>query len=210
MGELGLTKHANTRADRLSGGQLKRVNVAQELLTKPSLLFLDEPTSGLDPGLDKSVMEQMRDLAHDGRTVIVVTHSVANLDTCDRLLVLVPGGKVAFYGPPDEGLAYFGLPGWAEVFQAFEHYPDRDWAAEFVGSPAHAQYVLGQRPKPPAEANDPSLLPAAAAAAARGVPADDHADPAIRAGNRSRPRLPDVHGPAACHLGRANPPGADQ
>ncbi len=168
MGELGLTKHANTRADRLSGGQLKRVNVAQELLTKPSLLFLDEPTSGLDPGLDKSVMEQMRDLAHDGRTVIVVTHSVANLDTCDRLLVLVPGGKVAFYGPPDEGLAYFGLPGWAEVFQAFERYPDRDWAAEFAASSAHAQYVLGQRPKPPAQANDLEL-PAAPPPQRRGA-----------------------------------------
>ena len=150
MGELGLTKHANTRADRLSGGQLKRVNVAQELLTKPSLLFLDEPTSGLDPGLDKSVMEQMRDLAHDGRTVIVVTHSVANLDTCDRLLVLVPGGKIAFYGPSDEGLSYFGQPGWAEVFQAFELYPDRDWAAEYAASPQYRQYVAGQRPKPPA------------------------------------------------------------
>jgi len=148
MDELGLTKHANTRADRLSGGQLKRVNVAQELLTKPSLLFLDEPTSGLDPGLDKSVMEQMRDLAHDGRTVIVVTHSVDNLDTCDRLLVLVPGGRIAYYGPPDEGLAYFGQARWAEVFQAFERYPDRDWAAEFAASPAYAQYVLG-RPKPP-------------------------------------------------------------
>jgi energy-coupling factor transporter ATP-binding protein EcfA2 len=149
MGELGLTKHANTRADRLSGGQLKRVNVAQELLTKPSLLFLDEPTSGLDPGLDKSVMEQMRDLAHDGRTVIVVTHSVANLDTCDRLLVLVPGGKIAFYGPPAEGLSYFGLASWAEVFQAFEQYPDRDWAAEFAASPQYRQYVAGQRPRPP-------------------------------------------------------------
>jgi ABC-type multidrug transport system ATPase subunit/ABC-type multidrug transport system permease subunit len=153
MAELGLTKHSNTRADRLSGGQLKRVNVAQELLTKPSLLFLDEPTSGLDPGLDKSVMEQMRDLAHDGRTVIVVTHSVANLDTCDRLLVLVPGGKIAFYGPPDEGLSYFRLPGWAEVFQAFEAYPDRDWATEFAASPAYAQYVLGQKQKPAPEAN---------------------------------------------------------
>jgi ABC-type multidrug transport system ATPase subunit len=152
MDELGLTKHAQTRADRLSGGQLKRVNVAQELLTKPSVLFLDEPTSGLDPGLDKSVMEQMRDLAHDGRTVIVVTHSVANLDTCDRLLVLVPGGKIAYYGPPGEGLAYFGLPGWAEVFQAFERYQDRDWAAEFAGSPAYQQYVLAQRPVPPAPA----------------------------------------------------------
>ena len=149
MGELGLTRHANTRADRLSGGQLKRVNVAQELLTKPSLLFLDEPTSGLDPGLDKSVMEQMRDLAHDGRTVIVVTHSVDNLDTCDRLLVLVPGGRIAYYGPPEEGLAYFGQARWAEVFQAFERYPDRDWAGEYAASPAYAQYVLGQRPQAP-------------------------------------------------------------
>ena len=148
MGELGLTRHANTRADRLSGGQLKRVNVAQELLTKPSLLFLDEPTSGLDPGLDKSVMEQMRDLAHDGRTVIVVTHSVDNLDTCDQLLVLVPGGRIAYYGPPEEGLAYFGQARWAEVFQAFERYPDRDWAGEYAASPAYAQYVLGQRSKP--------------------------------------------------------------
>jgi ABC transport system ATP-binding/permease protein len=159
MGELGLTKHANTRADRLSGGQLKRVNVAQELLTKPSLLFLDEPTSGLDPGLDKSVMEQMRDLAHDGRTVIVVTHSVANLDNCDRLLVLVPGGKIAFYGPPDEGLTYFGLTGWAEVFQAFDRYPDRDWAAEYRASPAYAKYVVGQRPRPAARPADQQPIP---------------------------------------------------
>jgi ABC transport system ATP-binding/permease protein len=148
MSELSLTRHANTRADRLSGGQLKRVNVAQELLTKPSLLFLDEPTSGLDPGLDKSVMEQMSGLAHDGRTVIVVTHSVDNLDQCDRLLVLVPGGRIAYYGPPGEGLEYFGQSRWAEVFQAFEAYPDRDWAAEYAASPAYAQYVLGQRPRP--------------------------------------------------------------
>jgi ABC-type multidrug transport system ATPase subunit/ABC-type multidrug transport system permease subunit len=159
MGELGLTRHANTRADRLSGGQLKRVNVAQELLTKPSLLFLDEPTSGLDPGLDKSVMEQMRDLAHDGRTVIVVTHSVDNLDTCDRLLVLVPGGRIAYYGPPEEGLTYFGQSRWAEVFQAFERYPDRDWAGEYAASPAYQQYVLGQRPQAP-QPGDSQLLKA--------------------------------------------------
>ena len=151
MDELALTRHAATRADKLSGGQLKRVNVALELLTKPSLLFLDEPTSGLDPGLDKSVMEQMRDLAHDGRTVIVVTHSVANLDVCDRLLVLVPGGKVAFYGPPEEGLSYFGQPGWAEVFQAFDREPDRDWAGEFSRSRICAEYVTG--PQAPSAAH---------------------------------------------------------
>jgi ABC-type multidrug transport system ATPase subunit len=141
MAELGLSKHADTRADQLSGGQLKRVNVAQELMTKPSLLFLDEPTSGLDPGLDKSVMHQMRDLAHDGRTIIVVTHSVANISVCDRLLFLVPGGKVGYFGPPDEGLQYFDVPDWADVFQTVEAHPERDWAAEYRASPYYAQYV---------------------------------------------------------------------
>lgn len=154
--ELGLTAHAQTRADRLSGGQLKRVNVAQELLTKPSLLLLDEPTSGLDPGLDKAVMQQLRDLAHEARTVVVVTHSMANLDTCDRLLVMAPGGMMAFYGPPSEALRYFGLPGWAEVFQAFDRYPGRDWSAEFAASPAYAEWVAVQPPGKAGQATQPS------------------------------------------------------
>ncbi len=144
LAELGLSKHAETRADQLSGGQLKRVNVAQELLTRPSLLFLDEPTSGLDPGLDKSVMQQLRDLAHDGRTVIVVTHSVLNLGTCDRLLIMAPGGQMAFYGPPSEALPYFGAADWAEVYQAFDVDPGRNWAAEFAASPVYARYVALQ------------------------------------------------------------------
>jgi ABC-type multidrug transport system ATPase subunit/ABC-type transport system involved in multi-copper enzyme maturation permease subunit len=142
LAELSLTAHAETRTDRLSGGQQKRVNVALELMTKPSLLFLDEPTSGLDPGLDKSVMEMMSGLAKDGRTVIVVTHSVANLDICDRLLVLVPGGKVAYFGPPQDGLKHFGKPGWAEVFQAFDADPQRDWAGAYRQSAWYQQYVL--------------------------------------------------------------------
>lgn len=107
LAELSLTGQARQRIATLSGGQRKRTSVALELLTRPSLLFLDEPTSGLDPGLDKSVMCTLRGLADDGRTVVVVTHSVANLDVCDRLLILAAGGRLAFYGPPGEALSYF-------------------------------------------------------------------------------------------------------
>ena len=159
LGELSLSAHADTRTSSLSGGQQKRVNVALELLTKPSLLFLDEPTSGLDPGLDMSVMEMMSGLARDGRTVIVVTHSVANLNVCDRLLVLVPGGKVAYFGSPADGLRHFGQPGWAQVFRAFEAEPDRDWAGEYRRSAYFARYMT-----PPSAAEHPS------AAAVRAAP----------------------------------------
>ena len=149
LGELGLAQHSNTRADALSGGQRKRVSVALELLTRPSLLFLDEPTSGLDPGREKALMEQMRDLAHDGRTILVVTHSMLNLDTCDRLLVLVPGGRVAYYGPPADGLRYFGQTRWDVVFTEFERQPDRDWAGDFRRSADYARYVAGPLGLPP-------------------------------------------------------------
>ncbi|MEU9143268.1 FHA domain-containing protein [Streptomyces sp. NPDC048349] len=139
--ELGLVQRAEQPIHSLSGGQRKRVSVALELLTKPSLLFLDEPTSGLDPGMDRSVMHMLRDLADDGRTVIVVTHSVLSLDVCDRLLFLAPGGRVAYFGPPQDALDFFGFPQWPEAFEAFETQQDRDWAGAYRASPAHRRYV---------------------------------------------------------------------
>ncbi|WP_093630923.1 ABC transporter ATP-binding protein/permease [Streptomyces sp. 3213.3] len=146
--ELGLQQRAEQPVHSLSGGQRKRVSVALELLTKPSLLFLDEPTSGLDPGMDRSVMHMLRGLADDGRTVIVVTHSVLSLDVCDRLLVLAPGGRVAYYGPPGDALAFFGFEHWPEAFESFERDQDRDWAGEFRDSPFQRQYIRNSTAQP--------------------------------------------------------------
>ncbi|MGW3069552.1 FHA domain-containing protein, partial [Streptomyces sp. NPDC001130] len=146
--ELGLAQRADQPVHSLSGGQRKRVSVALELLTRPSLLFLDEPTSGLDPGMDRSVMNMLRGLADDGHTVVVVTHSVLSLSVCDRLLVLAPGGTVAYYGPPGDALAFFGFEQWPEAFEAFERDPDRDWAREYRESPFHRHYITEASTQP--------------------------------------------------------------
>jgi ABC-type multidrug transport system ATPase subunit/pSer/pThr/pTyr-binding forkhead associated (FHA) protein len=141
LAELKLNHHATKRINALSGGQRKRVSVALELLTKPSLIFLDEPTSGLDPGMDRDVMQLLRGLADDGRTVLVVTHSVAELGLCDRVLVMAPGGGVAYFGPPDEALNFFGYDTWADVFSAFENYRDYDWMGRWRGSQHYQMYA---------------------------------------------------------------------
>ncbi|MDD7966861.1 ATP-binding cassette domain-containing protein [Actinomycetospora lemnae] len=165
IGELGLTGQADQRIDSLSGGQRKRTSVALELLTRPSLLFLDEPTSGLDPGLDKSVMHTLRGLADDGRTVVVVTHNVANLDVCDRLLLLAPGGTVAYFGPPQEALAYFGVTDFADLFLLLDRDKTVDWADRYRRSPQWARYVGA-----PASRRHQHLGPTAPAAAPRQQP----------------------------------------
>ena len=139
--ELKLDIHKEKKVTSLSGGQRKRVSVALELLTKPSLIFLDEPTSGLDPGMDRDVMQLLRGLADDGRTVLVVTHSVAELAICDKLLVMAPGGAVAYFGPPEEALNFFGYETWADVFSAFENYRDYDWAGRWKGSQHYQMYA---------------------------------------------------------------------
>lgn len=119
--QLQLVQRMDNRiGTQLSGGQRKRVSIATELLTAPPLLFLDEPTSGLDPGLDLEVMRQLRSLADDGRVVMVVTHSVLALDVCDNVLVLAPGGRIAYFGPPDGVLAHFGKTNYPEVFDLLD------------------------------------------------------------------------------------------
>jgi ABC-type multidrug transport system ATPase subunit len=149
--QLGLGHRADLAISRLSGGQRKRTSVALELLTRPSLLMLDEPTSGLDPGYEKSVMELLRSLADDGRTVLTVTHSVQSLNNCDRVLFLAPGGTTAFFGPPQEALEFFGQHEYADVFLHLDGGQPGTAHAKFLGSPAEKSYVeapLAANPAP--------------------------------------------------------------
>jgi ABC-type multidrug transport system ATPase subunit/predicted component of type VI protein secretion system len=143
--ELELTKHADTRVDKLSGGQRKRASVALELLTGPSLLILDEPTTGLDPALDRQVMMMLRQLADAGRVVLIVTHSVSYLDVCDQLLLVAPGGKTAFLGPPNQIGAAMGTTNWADIFAQVGADPDE----------ANRRFLAENKP-PPAAPSDSS------------------------------------------------------
>ncbi len=138
--ELEMTKHLETRVDKLSGGQRKRASVALELLTGPSLLILDEPTSGLDPALDRQVMTMLRQLADAGRVVLVVTHSLTYLDVCDQVLLLAPGGKTAFYGPPSQIGPSMGTTNWADIFSSVASDPDA----------ANQRFLSRHGPPPPA------------------------------------------------------------
>jgi ABC-type multidrug transport system ATPase subunit len=150
LDQLGLTEHEHKPVTALSGGQRKRTSVALELLTKPSLLFLDEPTSGLDPGMDRSVMQTLRTLADGDRTVVVVTHNVANLEVCDRLLLLAKGGWLAYFGPPAQALEYFGDRDYADIFLRLETSSGQQWAEKFHNSPLYLRYLGAPDSRPPA------------------------------------------------------------
>jgi ABC-type multidrug transport system ATPase subunit len=143
--ELELTEHTGTRVDKLSGGQRKRVSVAMELLTEPSLLVLDEPTTGLDPALDQQVMTMLRRLADAGRVIVVVTHSLRFLDMCDQVLLLAPGGKSAYCGPPGDVGETLGSNDWADIY------------TDLVADPDGAQRRYFERHGPAA---DPAASPA--------------------------------------------------
>jgi ABC-type multidrug transport system ATPase subunit/pSer/pThr/pTyr-binding forkhead associated (FHA) protein len=146
MDDLALTPQADLRIDRLSGGQRKRVSVALELLTSPSMLLLDEPTSGLDPGLDRQVMVLLREMADAGRTVVVVTHAVENLALADRLLILASGGHLAYFGPPLDAPGYFGVPDMPSVFLALDTAPGPEWTRRWSEPPDRSD---SSRVKPP-------------------------------------------------------------
>jgi ABC-type multidrug transport system ATPase subunit/pSer/pThr/pTyr-binding forkhead associated (FHA) protein len=147
MAELGLADVGALRVDQLSGGQRRRVAVGVELLTTPTLLFLDEPTSGLDPGYERSLMTLLRELADGGRTVVVVTHSVRSIRLCDRVLFLAPGGRTAYFGPPQLAPAYFEREDFEQIFQDLSGDRGRDWTESFRAHPDFERYVRHRAPE---------------------------------------------------------------
>jgi ABC-type multidrug transport system ATPase subunit/pSer/pThr/pTyr-binding forkhead associated (FHA) protein len=156
LNDLDLADRKDTPISRLSGGQIKRVSIGVELLTKPGLFFLDEPTSGLDPGTETAFMHLMRRLADQGRTIVMITHATKNVMLSDKVVFLARGGYVAWFGPPEEALAYFNQFRSEREQRAHEMEFDQiyailddpnkgkaaDWAERYLQHPAYQRYIV--------------------------------------------------------------------
>jgi len=129
---LGLDKTAKTKVGKpfgpsISGGEKKRLNVANEALTNPSVMFLDEPTSGLDSTSAKSLVELLRELAHGGRTIVTSIHQPSSsiFYHFDQIIVLAEG-RIIYDGPPEGLLPYFAQFG----IQCSKSYNPADFALD--------------------------------------------------------------------------------
>ena len=153
--DLDLTHRKDVQISGLSGGQQKRVSIGVELLTKPGLFFLDEPTSGLDPGTETALMQLMRRLADQGRTIILITHATKNVMLADKVIFLARGGYLAWFGPPDEALEYFdqyrserdrrtGKIEFDEIYAILDDSSKgtpADWAQRYRENKAYQKYI---------------------------------------------------------------------
>lgn len=102
LGKVGLSEKAAAYPEQLSGGQQQRVAIARALAMKPKALLFDEPTSALDPEMVKEVLDVMRELAHEGMTMAVVTHEMGFAREVGTRLIFVDGGKIVEEGKPAE------------------------------------------------------------------------------------------------------------
>ena len=135
---VNLTDRRHQLLSTLSGGQLRRVSIALELLTSPPLLLLDEPTSGLDAHMDREIMTTLRKYAEEvkpeeptkKRTVIVVTHATEHLAMAHQILVVVEDGAPAYSGPPRQIRKYFGFKTYADLMSMLMGRP-REWAEKY-------------------------------------------------------------------------------
>ena len=104
---VGLEEKAEAYPNQLSGGQKQRVAIVRALAMKPKVMLFDEPTSALDPEMVGEVLEVMKDLAHEGMTMVVVTHEMGFAREVGSRVLFMDGGNIVEENPPDE---LFGNP----------------------------------------------------------------------------------------------------
>ncbi len=139
---VGLSKRRATLIRHLSGGQVKRASLANELMAGPSLLFVDEATSGLDEQTDREMMELFRQVAESGKTVVCITHNLANVEAnCHLVVILTEGGRLAFVGTPDEAKSYFGASRLGDVYSKLGQRKPEEWQTAFKASPFYSRYI---------------------------------------------------------------------
>lgn len=139
-----LTKHQNTCIRKMSGGQKKRASIAVELLADPRLFFLDEPTSGLDPGTERTLMQTLSRLAKTReKTIIMVTHTIQNLNLCDKIIFMGPGGRLCFCGTVDQAKMFFDTDDLSAAYNMIGENPEL-WEKQF----ANCMEKSGEEVKP--------------------------------------------------------------
>lgn len=104
---VGLADKAASFPSQLSGGQKQRVAIVRALMMEPEVMLFDEPTSALDPEMVGEVLEVMKELAHDGMTMVVVTHEMAFAKEVSDRVVFMDQGVILEQGSPKE---VFGNP----------------------------------------------------------------------------------------------------
>lgn len=115
--KLGLTEVRGQRVSALSGGQRGRASLGAALVGAPELLVMDEPTVGLDPVIRARLWESFRELAQEGRTLLVSSHVMEEAGRCDRLLLMREGALI-WQGTPAELLADTGTGSYEDAFLA--------------------------------------------------------------------------------------------
>ncbi len=119
----GLTAVQNSLVEKLSGGQRKRLSIAMELISNPSLFILDEPDSGLDGVMARELFGQLRRIADSGKIVIAISHTPDRvIDLFDDVIVLAKDstgtGRLAWYGSVEEARKFFGREKMEEIVKA--------------------------------------------------------------------------------------------
>lgn len=100
--KVGILEKATARPSQLSGGQQQRVAIARGLAMKPKILLFDEPTSALDPEMINEVLEVMKLLAHDGSTMVVVTHEMGFAREVADRIIFMDEGRIVEENTPEE------------------------------------------------------------------------------------------------------------